>query len=54
MDFLRSGIRRTKLGEVAYVEINALLPIVLLFMVRNFTSPYFSLALVVLRKLFIL
>lgn len=50
MEFLRSRIRRTKLGEIGYLVINALLPIALLLLVRNFDSIYPALALVLLSK----
>jgi hypothetical protein len=50
MELLRSRIRRSKLGELAYVAINALLPIVLLLLVHNFDSIYPALALVLLSK----
>lgn len=38
------------MGELAYVAINALLPIVLVLLVRNFDSPYVALSLVLLSK----
>lgn len=50
MEFLRSKIRRSKVGELAYIGINVLLPIVLLLLVRNFDSIYPALALVLLSK----
>ena len=50
MEFLRSRIRRSKLGELAYLGINALLPIALLLLVHNFDSIYPALALVLLSK----
>lgn len=50
MEFLRSRIRRSKVGDLAYLVINALLPIVLLLLVHNFDSLYLPLALVLLSK----
>lgn len=50
MELLKTGIRRTKLGEVAYIAINAALPFVLLLLVQNFSSAYPALALVLLGK----
>lgn len=50
MEFLRSRIRRSKVGDLAYIVINALLPIVLLLLVYNFNSIYPALALVLLSK----
>lgn len=50
MELLRSRIRRGKVGELAYLVINALLPVVLVLLVRNFDSPTIALALVLLSK----
>jgi hypothetical protein len=50
MELIRSRIRRSKLGEIAYAGINALLPIALLLMIHGFDSPYPALLLVLLSK----
>lgn len=50
MDLLKTGIRRTKVGEIAYIAINAVLPFALLLLVLNFSSAYPALALVLLSK----
>jgi hypothetical protein len=50
MELLKTGIRRTKVGELAYIGINAILPIVLLLLVLDFSSAYPALALVLLSK----
>jgi hypothetical protein len=50
MELLKTGVRRTKVGEVAYIVINALLPIVLMLLVLNFSSAYPALVLVLLSK----
>lgn len=50
MEFLRSRIRRTKLGELAYLAINASLPVVLLLLIYWFNSPWPALALVFISK----
>jgi hypothetical protein len=50
MELLKTGIRRTKVGELAYVAINAALPIVLMLLVLSFSSAYPALVLVVLSK----
>ncbi len=50
MELLKTGIRRTKVGELAYIVINAALPIVLLLLVMNFSSAWPALALVMLSK----
>jgi hypothetical protein len=50
MELLKTGIRRTKVGELAYIAINAALPIVLMLIVMNFSSAWPALALVVLSK----
>ena len=50
MELLKTGIRRTKVGELAYVGINAALPIVLLLLVQDFSSAWPALALVLLGK----
>jgi hypothetical protein len=50
MELLKTGIRRTKVGELAYIGINAALPIVLLLLVLDFSSAYPALALVLLSK----
>lgn len=50
MELLKTGIRRTKFGELAYIAINAALPIALLLLVMNFSSAYPALALVLLSK----
>ncbi len=50
MELLKTGIRRTKVGELAYIGINAALPIVLLLLVLDFSSAWPALALVLLSK----
>lgn len=50
MELLKTGIRRTKVGELAYIGINAALPLVLLLLVLDFGSPWPALALVLLSK----
>ncbi len=50
MELLKTGIRRTKVGELAYIAINAVLPVVLLLLVLSFNSAYPALALVLLSK----
>lgn len=50
MELLRSRIRRTKLGEIAYLGINALLPLAVLLLIRSFDSLYPALVLVLLSK----
>jgi hypothetical protein len=50
MELLKTGIRRTKFGELAYIAINAALPLVLLLLVLNFSSAYPALVLVLLSK----
>lgn len=50
MELLKTGIRRTKVGELAYIGINAILPLVLLLLVLDFSSPWPALALVLLSK----
>jgi hypothetical protein len=50
MELLKTGIRRTKVGELAYIGINAALPIVLLLLVLDFGSAYPALTLVLLGK----
>jgi hypothetical protein len=50
MELLKTGIRRTKVGELAYIGINAALPIVLLLLVQNFSSPWPAFVLVMLSK----
>jgi len=50
MELLKTGIRRTKVGELAYIAINAALPIVLLLLVMSFSSAWPALALVALSK----
>lgn len=50
MELLKTGIRRTKVGELAYIGINAALPLVLLLLVLDFSTPWPALALVVLSK----
>lgn len=50
MELLKTGIRRTKVGELAYIGINAALPIVLLLLVTSFSSAWPALALVLLSK----
>jgi hypothetical protein len=50
MELLKTGIRRSKLGEMAYVAINAALPIVLMLLVLNFGAAWPALALVLLSK----
>lgn len=44
------GVRRSRVGDIAYFVINAALPVVLLLLVRNFDSAYPALALVILSK----
>ncbi len=50
MEFLRAHIRRSKIGDLAYSVINALLPVALLLLIHNFDSLYPALALVLLSK----
>jgi len=50
MELLKTGIRRTKVGELAYIGINAALPIVLLLLVTSFSTAWPALALVMLSK----
>lgn len=50
MELLKSSTRRGRVGELAYVAINAALPVVLLLLVRNFDSPYPAIVLVLLSK----
>lgn len=50
MELLKTGIRRTKVGELAYIGINAALPLVLLFLVTSFSTAWPALALVLLSK----
>lgn len=50
MELLKTGIRRTKVGELAYIGINAALPLVLLLLVLDFGSAWPALALVLLSK----
>ncbi len=50
MELLKTGIRRTKVGELAYIGINAALPLVLLLLVTSFSSAWPALALVMLSK----
>ena len=50
MELLKTSIRRTKVGEVAYIAINAALPFVLLFLVQGFDTAYPALVLVLLSK----
>lgn len=50
MSFLKSSRRQHKLGEVAYVIINALLPPALFLLTIGFNSPYPALLLVLLSK----
>lgn len=50
MELLKTGIRRTKVGELAYIVINAALPVVLMLLVLSFSSAYPAIALVILSK----
>lgn len=50
MELLKSGARRSRVGELAYIVINALLPVALVLLVRNFDSPYPAVVLVLLGK----
>ncbi len=50
MELLKTGIRRTKLGELAYIAINIALPLVLMLLVLNFSSAYPALILILLSK----
>jgi hypothetical protein len=50
MEFLRTRLRRGKLGEAAYLAINAVLPLAVLLLVNSFDSFYPALALVFLSK----
>ena len=50
MELLKTGIRRTKVGELAYIGINAALPLVLLLLVLDFGSAWPALVLVLLSK----
>ncbi|HWZ65346.1 MAG TPA: hypothetical protein VNX65_00950 [Patescibacteria group bacterium] len=50
MELLKLGVRRSKIGEIAYIIINALLPIVLVLLVRNFDSPYLAIVIILLGK----
>jgi hypothetical protein len=50
MELLKSGARRSRVGELAYIVINALLPLALVLLVRNFDSPYPAIVLVLLGK----
>lgn len=50
MELLKTGIRRTKVGELAYVGINAALPLVLLLLVTSFSTAWPALVLVLLGK----
>lgn len=50
MELLKTGIRRTKVGELAYIGINAALPLVLLLLVLDFGSAWPALTLVMLSK----
>lgn len=50
MELLKTGIRRTKVGELAYIGINAALPLVLLLLVLDFGSAWPALTLIALSK----
>ena len=50
MELLKTGIRRTKVGELAYIGINAALPIVLLLLVTSFSTAWPAFVLVLLSK----
>jgi len=50
MELLKTGIRRTKVGELAYIGINAALPLVLLLLVTSFSSAWPAFALILLGK----
>lgn len=50
MELLKLGVRRSRIGEIAYIIINALLPIVLVLLVRNFDSPLPAVVLILLGK----
>jgi hypothetical protein len=50
IDFLRAKATRTRVSEAIYLGLNALLPIVVLALVRLFDPPYLAVALVLLSK----
>lgn len=50
MELLKTGIRRSRVGELAYIAINAALPVVLLLLVTSFGTAWPALALVLLSK----
>jgi hypothetical protein len=50
MELLRAKATRTRVSEVIYITLNALLPIAVFFLVRNFPLPYLAVALVLLSK----
>lgn len=50
MELLRTKASRTRVSEVFYLVFNALLPVVLLLLVRGFDPPYLAVAVVLLSK----
>ena len=50
MELLRAKATRTRVSEVIYVGLNALLPLTLLALVRLFDPPYLAILLVLLSK----
>lgn len=50
MELLRAKATRTRVSEVIYVGLNALLPLTLLALVRLFDPPYLAIMLVLLSK----
>lgn len=50
MEFLRTKASRTQLSEIVYATFNALLPVVVLLLVRAFDPPYLALVVVFLSK----
>jgi len=50
MELLRAKATRTRVSEVIYIGLNALLPLALLALVRLFDPPYLAVVLVLLSK----
>lgn len=50
MELLRTKASRTRVSEIFYLGFNAILPIILLLLVRGFDPPYLALAVVFLSK----
>lgn len=50
MEFLRTKASRTKLSEIVYATVNALLPVVILLLVRAFDPPYIAVIVILLSK----